>query len=199
MVETNISTLNIDEIMAQSKDEAEKYNIGSVVTADFELPSQNAFVLKECYDVDDFLQYYDIDFLENIYLGILGREPDEQGMQDNLRLLHSGKFTRTEILFSFYQSEEGKANNVMINGLENNDSKGFLQRIPVIRSFVNCFNMVCMLDKRVKQLETQLGKLYYQDMILRDVVNQKSDRSAAEYLRLQLKTKANIVDLHKNL
>ncbi len=195
MVETNISTLNIDEIMAQSKDEAEKYNLGSVVTADFELPSQNIFVLKECYDVDDFLQYYDIDFLENVYLGILGREPDEQGMKDNLRLLHSGELTRTDILLSFHQSEEGKANNVMINGLE----KSFLQRIPVIRSFINRYNKVGILDKRVRQLEAQLGKLYYQDMILRDVVNQKSDRSAVEYLRLQLKTKANITDLHKNL
>ncbi len=199
MVETNISTLNIDEIMEQSKDEAQKSNIGSVITAEFELPSQNIFVVKECYDIDDFLQYYDINFIENLYLGILGREPDEQGMQNNLKLLHSGKLTRTEILLSFYLSEEGKANSVTINGLKSNHSKGFLCRIPIIRSLLNFFNMLFTLEKRIKRLEAQMGKLYYQDTILKDIVNQKSDISATEYLRLQLKTKADLADLHQNI
>ncbi len=199
MIETNITTLNVDEIMAQSKDEAEKYNIGSAVTAEFELPSQNIFIIKECYEIDDFLQYYDINFLENLYLGILGREPDDQGMQNNLKLLHSGKLTRTEILLSFYLSEEGKANNITINGLKSNHSKGFLYRIPIIRSILNFFNMLFTLEKRIKRLEAQMGKLYYQDTILKDIVNQKSDRSATEYLRLQLKTKADLADLHQNI
>ena len=198
MIETGISELDVKKVMEESEEEAEKQFLGTVSRAEFDMPSRYDFKIKELYTIDEFLQYYDIAFLENVYWAILGRAPDEEGSRINLELLRSGKATRTEILLALRFSPEGREQNIKISGLEKERTLVRLRRIPIFGPLVGFFYAQATLEKRLNRLEAQLGKLYYHDSVLRDVVNRKSDRSAAEYLRLQLKKKADRSELEKN-
>jgi len=202
MIETGISGLNVEKIMEQSEEEAEKQYIGTASTAEFDTPSRYDFKIKDSYIIDDFLQYYDVAFLDNAYWAIMGRAPDEAGMLENLKQLRSGKATRTDILMALRFSEEGKAKNTKIIGIEEAPSKQRFCNIPIVGSIINSLYTRYLFHRQVNQrlnrLEAQLGKLYYQDSVLRDVVNQKCDRSAAEYLRLRLKNKVERSEPEKN-
>ena len=191
MIETAISGLNVQEVVKKSEEEAEKQFLGTVKTAEFDIPSRYDFKIKELYTIDEFLQYYDSVFLENIYWAILGRAPDEEGKKINLKLLRSGEATRTEILLALRFCPEGREKGVKILGIEKERTLVRLRRIPILGSIAGFFYAQATLEKRLNRLEAQLGKLYYHDSTLRDVVNQKCDRSAAEYLRLKLREKAD--------
>ncbi len=68
-------------------------------------------------DVADFLDYQDREFIEHAYRGIWRREPDEQGLDNFLSKLRTGKLTRIEILGKLRYSAEGRAREIVVKGL----------------------------------------------------------------------------------
>ena len=76
--------------------------------------SATPFELKESYTYDDFTKYDGEEFVKNVYLGILKREVDANGLRTHLRLLESGENTKIEIITLLRDSEEGKAANITI-------------------------------------------------------------------------------------
>lgn len=97
--ENNISVV---EIMKEIKQKVKKMT---------DIPA--VFQLKESYTYDDFLQYEDNEeFIKNLYLGLLKREADENGLRNHLNLLQSGENTKVEIISLLRESEEGRIANV---------------------------------------------------------------------------------------
>ena len=87
---------------------------------------------QEGYHIRDFLKYYDENFVMNAYLGILKRQPDEEGLEYFLANIRSGRMTKAEVLGRLRYANEGRGKKVRIKGLF---SHFFIQssfRIPVI-------------------------------------------------------------------
>jgi hypothetical protein len=69
------------------------------------------------YHIDQLLKYDDQEFVWNVYLALLKREPDEEGLQRHLRELRSGRANKIDVLGRVRYSAEGKRKNVRIDGL----------------------------------------------------------------------------------
>jgi hypothetical protein len=69
------------------------------------------------YHIDNLLKYDDQEFVWNVYLALLKREPDEEGLQRHLRELRSGRANKIDVLGRVRYSAEGKRKNVPIDGL----------------------------------------------------------------------------------
>jgi Domain of unknown function (DUF4214) len=69
------------------------------------------------YHIDDLLKYDDQEFVWNVYLALLKREPDEEGLQGHLRELRNGRANKIDVLGRVRYSPEGKRKNVPIDGL----------------------------------------------------------------------------------
>ena len=72
------------------------------------------FEMKDSYTYDDFLQYDDVEFIKNAYLGLLKREVGINGLNNHLSLLHSGKISKRDIIDALLTSEEGLTAKVMV-------------------------------------------------------------------------------------
>lgn len=76
--------------------------------------SKPPFAAKECYSYRDFMRYEDETFVENVYMGILKREVDSDGLKHYTDLLRSGKADKKEIILALRECEEGRLANVEI-------------------------------------------------------------------------------------
>ena len=83
------------------------------------------------YCVDDFLRYFDADFVLCLYQGLLKREPDNKGYREVLETVQSGG-SRLKLIYAFRYSIEGKAKNVAIPDLFRRLLLLYLYRIPLI-------------------------------------------------------------------
>ena len=88
------------------------------------------FVVKDVYLMDDFCKYYDEEFIENIFYGILKRSPDENGKKTYLKMLRDGNVTKEMIILTLRDSPEGCAHNVNILGL---GKQRFLKKLETIK------------------------------------------------------------------
>jgi SAM-dependent methyltransferase len=84
------------------------------------------------YHVNDLLQYHDHLFVWNAYRAILKREPDEEGLNEYLGNLRSGRFNKIDVLASLRFSGEGKGRGVRIDGLQRPALLRRLYRVPVL-------------------------------------------------------------------
>ena len=74
------------------------------------------FKMKPSYYLDEFLQYDDLEFVTNAYLGILHREPDSVGSNSYLNLLRQG-IIKPVILAYLMRSNEGQQKGVVVHGM----------------------------------------------------------------------------------
>jgi SAM-dependent methyltransferase len=84
------------------------------------------------YHADDLLKYHGETFVRNAYRAILKREPDAEGMAQNLASLAEGKFNKIDVLASLRYSDEGQGAGVNILGLAWPMTVRRIERIPVI-------------------------------------------------------------------
>lgn len=84
------------------------------------------------YHANDLLKYHGGTFVRNAYLAILKREPDAEGMTQNLASLAEGKFNKIDVLASLRYSDEGERAGVNISGLAWPATVRRFERIPVI-------------------------------------------------------------------
>lgn len=69
------------------------------------------------YHVNELLQYHDRNFIQNAYLAILKRYPDDTGFTAFIERLRAGRLNKIEILARLRYSPEGRAKKVQIKGL----------------------------------------------------------------------------------
>lgn len=84
------------------------------------------------YHANDLLKYHGETFVRNAYRAILKREPDADGMSQNLASLADGKFNKIDVLASLRYSAEGERAGVNISGLAWPATVRQIERIPVL-------------------------------------------------------------------
>ena len=84
------------------------------------------------YHANDLLKYHGETFVRNAYRAILKREPDAEGMSQNLARLADGKLNKIDVLASLRYSAEGERAGVHISGLAWPATVRRIERVPVI-------------------------------------------------------------------
>ena len=113
--------------------------------------NHNDFEKKAIYEVNDFCNYHNEEFIKNVYLGVLGREVDLDALNLNLSRLQSGKWSKTEILAKVRFSKEGRAKKVSILGIKKRFIIMALYRIPVIGYILKLLVALLTLPKIVER------------------------------------------------
>ena len=149
------------------------------------------FQEKQVYEVCDFTKYHGRAFIENAYLGVLKRKPDELGFHHYLKLLLKGKLSKTEILCSIRFSKEGRRQGIDILGIKMRAVLALFYRIPIIGYLLKLTSILVVLPKlptRIDEVDAYVDKKYDQllkhDILLQNALGSKSDR-------LELETKAD--------
>jgi SAM-dependent methyltransferase len=135
------------------------------LSAEFAIRSDNT------YHVSDFTKYHDRDFVTNSYRAILKREPDEAGFLHNLEMLRSGVYNKIDILSSLRYSDEGKLNNVTVNGLRVPATIRTLERIPIAGYLLQMFIALARLPAMIRHEREFQGYLVAQQLAIADHVN----------------------------
>jgi SAM-dependent methyltransferase len=183
MTEADNHEINVEELMAEIRDGLERRQsvpgeAPSVVApscqpvpeAAASMPAPlylapfagaSPFIPKETgYHLDDFLQYHDIEFVRNAYLGILGREPDPGSYAIYLENLRQGKMTKIEILGRLRYALEGRNKAAPIKGLFLRFCAHTLYRIPVLGYLAQLMSAVILFPKVIgglRKLEGSFG------------------------------------------
>jgi O-antigen chain-terminating methyltransferase len=132
------------------------------------------------YHVSDFTKYHDRDFVTNAYRAILKREPDEAGFLHNLTLLRSGVYNKIDILSSLRYSDEGKLNNVIVNGLRVPATIRTLERIPIAGYLLQMLIALARLPAMIRHEREFQGYLVAQQLAIADHVNDTQQAVTSE-------------------
>jgi ubiquinone/menaquinone biosynthesis C-methylase UbiE len=84
------------------------------------------------YQLNDLLQFHDVNFVNAAYRAILKREPDKTGYSECLDQLREGHLDKIDLIWSLRFSPEGELKNVKINGLALPAFARRLGRLPII-------------------------------------------------------------------
>jgi O-antigen chain-terminating methyltransferase len=219
MIENTIPEVNVDELMEKIREEVrERKSLrtgtgpGSgtfVQPADFaaepmfpaceSLAKSPPFVLKEGgYDISDFLDYHDEDFVHHAYLGILGRGPDMEGGSFYLDLLRRGTLTRLDMLGRIRYSPEGRTRSTKIRGLLFPFAVRSTYRIPVLGYFVRMAVAIFSLPAIVKRVETLEAIMPERLYHLEGQLTAKADRTEVHGLALQKADMGLLEELQKS-
>lgn len=164
MIEANIPTLSVEEIMQKIKVEIKKRKNGNgdlnrvrtqnlnINTIDIFSKKIKPFEYKEIYEVNDFNKYHDVEFIQNIYRGVLRREVDTYGLNHYLNLLRSGERSKTEILCAIRFSKEGKRQNIKISGIKKRYVMSIFYKIPIVSYFAKSFVFLFSIPKYLRRL-----------------------------------------------
>lgn len=109
------------------------------------------------YEVRQFMQLYDVDFVEALYRAIMKRAPDPDGFRFYLEGLRSGKFDRVEVLTAFLESAEGKRHNVRVKGLT---LPGWVRRmsaLPLVGYPIHVFLDLLRLPLLIRRLHDAIA------------------------------------------
>ncbi|MFE5324203.1 methyltransferase domain-containing protein [Paenibacillus sp. NPDC056579] len=151
-----IPKLEVNDVLREIK-KSLKYNEDTdiVLESNFNFPkfySQNLLQSKNEYDISDFLNYHDEDFVRNVYRGLLKRNPDPQGMDYYLGQLRSGRLNKIEILGRVRYSKEAKKNKIKVKGLTFPFMTNILYRAPIIGYLLKLIISIIKLPRIIKNL-----------------------------------------------
>ncbi|MDX6305243.1 MAG: hypothetical protein QOI77_2212 [Blastocatellia bacterium] len=161
MNENGDQELDLAQLMARIRDDAEKRKSNSLVDASGILhkllkseerfstsvfssadslnpPSFPALTLepefeaREHYRLEDLLVFSDESFVRNAYRAILKREPDDSGFAEYLANLRDGRLSKVDILTSLRFSPEGQLRDVKVNGLNRSLLSRKTTNVPVL-------------------------------------------------------------------
>lgn len=110
------SSILVDDIAQKIHTELKENKI--LRYKDIVQPVFDEFKTKDVYIVEDFTKFYDEEFIENVFLGILKRFPDTNGKEVYLKALRNDELSKENILCLVRYSQEGISNDVNILGLK---------------------------------------------------------------------------------
>ncbi len=159
MSNSNLRDISIDKILQSVNEEVEREKCGVTIekagdlSLNFErFDTEKKFHYKDIYELNDFLQYHNEDFIYYAYKAILGREPDDEGLQYYLRLYQKGELEKISIIGKIRYSAEGKKNNIKINGLFIPYILSELYKINFIGYFIRFITVILTLPIIIKNL-----------------------------------------------
>lgn len=138
--------------------------------------------------MSDFTQYYDEEFIKNVYNLIFYREPDEHGKNHYLSLLRSGKLSKTEIIASLYFSKEGREQNIVILGIKKRYIASLLYKIPLLGYMAKALFTIATLPKLIARINSHENLFYTQ---LQTKSSNETVSNLAKHLEFQLQTKSS--------
>ncbi len=114
---------------------------------------QPAFRIKATgvYDYADFEAQHDRSFIRALYLGILRREPDEDGEAHYLPLLRSG-FSKARLVDTFLRSEESQKHVTIINGLKTQLWWIRACDFPLLGRFISAIIFLLSINEHMRDL-----------------------------------------------
>jgi O-antigen chain-terminating methyltransferase len=172
------------------------------------------------YKIDDFIQYHDEEFLENLYTLLLNRDIDPDGKNRYLPLLRSGALSKTEIITRVHFSKEGRDQNIIIEGAKKRYLLTILYSLPVVGYLTKMLFTLLRLPKlvqRFNQLENQSmsgqqaqdNRLNQQELQLNQqelqlnrqgvILSNKVEQQEFAQLKKLLDTKADIIQFKEYL
>ncbi|HAB36840.1 MAG TPA: hypothetical protein DCE52_02355, partial [Rhodobacteraceae bacterium] len=201
MSELNGSALSVKSIMEKIRKEVivRRAENASIVTSShnresestaiksLHIISENQFAIKEQYDLADFCQYNDVEFIDSVFKGLLKRAPDECGMQSRLLQLRSGKLSKSEILAMVRFSKEGRRKSVKVAGIRFRYCQAIAYRVPVLGNVVKFMYVLLTLPKLLTRLNESENHFSAQikmgennDLLLQGLIHQKADLAALD-------------------
>jgi len=178
--------LSVDEIIEKIKTEV----AGRQNNVEDLMLKQERFVQKECYEYQDFTKYRDdLEFIKNLYLGLLKREVDKVGLQYYLDLLRKGKKSKEEIVSLVRYSKEGREKNINLLGSKKRYLKAKLYAIPVVGYIVKLCIAFISLPKLLQKID-YLEKSLEEEKVIRE----KNDSLLQREMKRQTDILQNNVD-----
>ncbi|MDG2048074.1 MAG: hypothetical protein P8J79_12760 [Halioglobus sp.] len=113
-----------DQLMSLLQERVEDRNLAKYLDElipAYELPDAYTYELddrKLVYQVSDFMNYFDAEFVEVAYLCLFKRSADASGLMSALHGLRFDKSSRIYILGTLRYSEEGRRTGVKVSGLK---------------------------------------------------------------------------------
>lgn len=108
---------------------------------------------KSHYSLNDFIKYYDEEFIINCYLALLRREPDSAGFSGYLNKLRSGKLHKIEILGRIALSKEAIKNKVKVSGLKSRFLMRIFYKIPIVGYILKLLIIIIKLPRIIDHQE----------------------------------------------
>jgi O-antigen chain-terminating methyltransferase len=187
MIETNNPEINVDEIMERIREEVAKRkamvsdenDVSNLPYFDTQPDENNGknlfsecpdmqppnfsvdaeFKQKKQYHVNELLKFHDDEFVTNAYRAILGREPDQDGMNLLLSRLRQGKSTKIEILGRLRFTPEGRRNKIAFQGMLLSFAVQSAFKIPILgyifRVIIGIINLPAII-KNILRIETSI-------------------------------------------
>ena len=161
MNENGDQELDLAQLMAQIREDAEKRKSNSLIDASAilnkllkseerfatsvfssaaslsagsfpALTLEPEFEARDHYRLEDLLVFSDEAFVRNAYRAILKREPDDSGFSKYLENLRDGRLSKVDILSSLRFSPEGQLRDVKVNGLNRSLVSRKISNVPVL-------------------------------------------------------------------
>lgn len=112
---------------------------------------------RDEYHLNEFLVFWDRDFLTNAYGAILGRWPDQGGVNHYLAQLRSGGLSRVEIAGRLRYSREGRKRGVAVKGLLRSFAVATVFRIPLLGPVLRLPFYLLPQSPRTRRLDRTVG------------------------------------------
>lgn len=129
--------------------------------------SQEKIEIKNKYELNDFLKYYDEDFIHNCFLGLLHREADTNGFENYLNKLRNGKLDRIEVLGRISLSKEARIKKIKVVGLKLKFFAKLIYKIPILGYFINLILIIIRLPRIIRHQE------HIENQIMRNLISIK--------------------------
>lgn len=121
-----VKDLSVEHIMQKIKSEIYERQIGRSKMKSSEIEK---FKNKSFYHVTDFYAFEGKEFIEYLYMGVLKREADQDGLESHLKNMSNNAVTKEEILKFICNSEEGQIKKTKILGLNNSCNNRDINKI----------------------------------------------------------------------
>ncbi len=123
-----IKHLSAEHIMQKIKSEIYELRTGRSEMKSSEIEK---FKNKSFYHITDFYTFDGKEFIEYLYMGVLKREADQDGLNSHLKSMSNNDVTKEEILKSICNSAEGQIKKTKILGLNNSCSNRDINKILI--------------------------------------------------------------------
>ncbi|MUB63861.1 methyltransferase domain-containing protein [Hungatella hathewayi] len=111
----------------------------------------------------ELLKYNGAEFVDILYRSLLRREPDDNGKQNALVELSSGKLTKLDLINNILYSDEGKIKYVRVKGLVKYNFwakiKRIIKKIPVLGYFCRLAKSIILAPRYFRKINTSLSLL----------------------------------------
>jgi len=141
------------------------------IKQDIEIETKKVVMSKivDTYIYEDFFVYNEVEFIENVYLTLLKREPTHQELNNYLNLLRNGKKSKAQVITNIRYSEDGKKVAVKLLGSKKRYLISILSSLPIFGYLLKSLITLLTLPKLIKRLNSY-------ENFMQQVKNENNDK-----------------------